>query len=62
MNVGVAFGLEVGVADRSASSTIDVGVRMGANRESETRRHAGRIHFQRLIEELANVGEGRDLN
>src|SRR6516165_259229 len=59
LDEGVAFGCKFRIADgQGLIDDQDIGVGMGADRECETCRHAARIHFQGLMEESANVGEG----
>ena len=58
---GIAFGAEGRIANRERFvHDQNVGVGMGADGESKPGRHAGRIHFDRLIKEIADIGEGGD--
>ena len=54
--------LEGGVADRQdLVDDQDVGVDMGADREGEARIHAAGIGLDRLVDEVADAGEGLDV-
>jgi len=61
LDKGIAFRAEFGIADgQGFVDDQNIGVGMGADGKGEACRHAARIHFEGLIKEIADIGEGLD--